>query len=135
MKSRASLIRFKRFQVDDKRRHLTQIETMIAEFLRMASELDEQIQLEQARTGITDVTHFAYSTFARAAMQRRDNLRGSAAELKDQLEAAQDALAAAVEELKKIELIEERDQQRDRAAQDAVEQDQLDEIARRTAVR
>ena len=135
MKSRASLIRLKRFQVDEKRRQVMQIESMIAEFSRMAGELDEQIQLEQSRTGITDVSHFAYSTFARAAMQRRDNLRGSAAELGDQLSAAQDALAEAVEELKKIELIEERDQQRERAAGEAVEQEQLDEIARRTAAR
>ncbi|MEP4032585.1 MAG: flagellar export protein FliJ, partial [Roseibium polysiphoniae] len=40
MKTRDSLIRLKRFQVDDKRRQLSQIETMIAEFNRMADELD-----------------------------------------------------------------------------------------------
>lgn len=131
MKSRESLIRLKRFQVDDKRRHLAQIETMIAEFDRMAGELDAQIASEQERVGIDDVSHFAYPTFAKAAMQRRDNLKASADELHGQLEQAQDALAEAVEELKKIELLEERDQVREREAADSAEQDEMDEIAGR----
>ncbi len=131
MKSRESLIRLKRFQVDDKRRQLAQIETMIAEFDRMAGELDAQIASEQERVGIDDVSHFAYPTFAKAALQRRDNLKASAEELHGQQERAQDELAEAVEELKKIELLEERDQEREREAMDLAEQDELDEIAGR----
>ncbi len=131
MKTRDSLIRLKRFQVDDKRRQVTQIESMIAEFNRMADELEDQIQAEQERVGITDVTHFAYPTFAKAAATRRDNLRNSAHELDDQLEKARDELTAAIEELKKFELLEERDHQREREAEDAAEQDQMDEVAGR----
>lgn len=133
MKSRNSLIRLKRFQVDEKRRQVMQIEMMIAEFERMAAELDEQIVAEQQRSGISDVTHFAYPTFAKAAMTRRDNLLGSADELRGQLEQAQAALGEAVEEMKKIELLEERDQIRERTAQDAAEQAELDEVAARTS--
>ncbi|KZM52075.1 flagellar export protein FliJ [Labrenzia sp. OB1] len=131
MKTRDSLIRLKRFQVDEKRRQLAQIESMIAEFNRMADELDEQIHSEQDRVGITDVTHFAYPTFAKAAADRRDNLRNSAHELDDQLQRAQDELSEAIEELKKFEQLEERDQQRERTAQEVAEQDQLDEVASR----
>ncbi|MDJ0931898.1 flagellar FliJ family protein [Breoghania sp.] len=128
MKSRESIIRLKRFQVDDKRRQVAQIEAMIADFDRRVKELDDQILAEQERVGITDVAHFAYPTFAKAAMQRRDNLKASADELNGQLERAQDKLAEAVEELKKIELMEERDQEREREAADEAE---LDEIAGR----
>lgn len=131
MKSRDSLIRLKQFQVDEKRRQLSAIELMIADFKRMATELDLQIKSEQERSGISDVSHFAYPTFAKAAMQRRDNLLQSAADLSGQLESAQDALAEAVEELKKVELLEERDQSRQRAEAEASEQDVLDEIALR----
>ncbi|WP_370676898.1 flagellar export protein FliJ [Pleomorphomonas sp. PLEO] len=131
MKSRNSLIRLKRFQVDEKRRQVMQIEMMIAEFERMASELDEQILSEQKRSGITDIAHFAYPTFAKAAMGRRDNLMGSANDLRGQLDAAQAALSEAVEEMKKIELLEERDQMREKTVQDAAEQDALDEVAAR----
>jgi flagellar FliJ protein len=109
MKSREGLIRLKRFQVDEKRRQVAQIETMIAEFERMAKDLDDQIHAEQERSGIRDVTHFAYPTFAKAAMQRRDNLLASAKELRDQLAGAQAECAEAVEELEKIQAIADRD--------------------------
>jgi hypothetical protein len=47
MKSRETLIRLKRFQVDEKRRKVTQIEVMISEFERIASDLDREIKAEQ----------------------------------------------------------------------------------------
>jgi flagellar protein FliJ len=131
MKSRESLIRLQRFQVDEKRRQVTDIETMIADFVRMAAELDLQIVAEQDRTGISDVTHFAYPTFAKAAATRRDNLLGSAEELGDQLKMAQDELAVAYEELKKVELMEEKEAGRVRVAELAREQSEMDEIALR----
>ena len=131
MKSRSeSLIRLKKFQVDEKRRQVAQIEMMIADFERMASELDQQIEIEQQKTGISDVAHFAYSTFAKAAIQRRDNLLASAADMKGTLEAAQDALAEAVEDLKKGELLDQREQDRETAADNKAEQAEYDEIAR-----
>jgi flagellar FliJ protein len=113
MKSRESVVRLKRFQVDEKRRQVTQIETMIAEFERMAKELSEQIHAEQERSGIRDTSHFAYPTFAKAAMQRRDNLLASAGELREQLATAQAEHAEAAEELAKSEAIAERDHGRD----------------------
>lgn len=131
MKSRDSLIRLKRFQVDEKRRQVAQLEAMIADFERMVRDLDDQIVAEQNRVGIHDVAHFAYPTFAKAAIQRRENLKVSIHDLEVKLEAARDELSMAVEELKKIELIEERDQQRERAERDAVEQESLDEMAGR----
>lgn len=131
MKSRnESLIRLKKFQVDEKRRQVAQIEMMIADFERMATELDQQIEIEQSKTGITDIAHFAYSTFAKAAMGRRDNLLASANDMRVKLEAAQDALAEALEELKKIELLDQREHQRERDEQNKIEQAEYDEIAR-----
>lgn len=131
MKSRESLIRLKRFQADEKRRQVTAIEGMIAEMERMAKELDDQIVAEQNRTGIHDVAHYAYPTFAKAAMTRRDNLRGSIQGLQGQLEAARDQLAEAVEELKKVELLEERGAERERGERDAREQEAMDDLAGR----
>ena len=85
MKSRDGLIRLKRFQVREKRRQVAQIEAMIAEFERMAKDLNDQVVAEQERSGIKDTSHFAYPTFAKAAIQRRDNLLASVEELKGQL--------------------------------------------------
>ncbi len=131
MKSRnESLIRLKRFNVDEKRRQLNQIETMISDFERMAAELDQQIEIEHQKTGISDAAHFAYSTFAKAAIVRRDNLLASAKDMKKQLEVAQDELSEALEELKKVELLDQRANMRERAEQNKIEQYEYDEIAR-----
>jgi flagellar export protein FliJ len=128
MKSRETLIRLRKFQVDEKRRRTAQIETMIAEFDRMCGDLEREIKTEQDRAGIHDPAHFAYPTYAKAAMQRRDNLKRSADELKGQLEEARAQLAEAFEELKKVELLDERDQARERAEVNTKEQMELDTI-------
>jgi flagellar export protein FliJ len=128
MKSRETLIRLKKFQVDDKRRRVVQIEGMIAEFDRMANDLEREIQVEQDRAGINDPGHYAYPTYAKAAINRRDNLKRSADELKVQLDDAKGALGEAFEELKQVELLDERDQMRERAVDDAREQVELDRI-------
>ena len=137
MKSRETLIRLRKFQVDEKRRRVAQIESMIAEFDRMAAELEREIKAEQDRAGIHDPAHFAYPTYAKAAMQRRDNLVRSGDELKVQLDDAKNALADAFEELKKVEMLDERDQARERAEEAAREQAELDAIGlmRASAVR
>jgi hypothetical protein len=109
MKPRENLVRLKQFQVNEKSRQLVQLQQMIAEFDRMASELDAQIQLEERKSGITDVKHFAYSTFAKAARQRRDNLNNSRLDLIQKKSVAEAALAEAEAELRKAEQIESRD--------------------------
>jgi flagellar FliJ protein len=128
MKSRDTLIRLKKFQVDEKRRRVAQIEGMIAEFDRIAGDLEREITTEQDRAGIHDPGHFAYPTYAKAAMQRRENLKRSVSELRTQLDEAQAHLGEAFEELKKVELLDERDQMRERAEEEAREQAELDAI-------
>jgi flagellar export protein FliJ len=128
MKSRETLIRLKKFQVDERRRRVAQIEGMIAEFERMCADLDREIRTEQERAGIHDPAHFAYPTYAKAATTRRENLKRSADELKVQIDEAKAALGEAFEELKKVELLDERDQMRERAAENAAEQVELDSI-------
>jgi flagellar export protein FliJ len=94
----------------------------------MSADLDREILTEQERAGISDPAHFAYPTYARAAMTRRDNLRRSADELKVQLDDARAQLAEAFDELKKVEILEERDQERERVVEAAREQSELDRI-------
>jgi flagellar FliJ protein len=61
-------------------------------------------------------------------MQRRENLQRSADDLKVQLERATAALAEAFEELNKVELLDERDQMRERDEENAREQAELHTI-------
>ncbi len=112
MKSHHTLVRLKRFQLAEKRRRVAQIETMIADFQRMAGELEREIAAEQQRAGIHDPSHFAYPTYAKAAIARRDNLKRSAGELTMQLQEAKTALQEAFEEIERTELLVERNHDR-----------------------
>ena len=84
MKSRDTLIRLKRFQVEEK------------------------------RAGISDPSHFAYPTYARAAMTRRENLKSSIAELAGQMEEAKAAQEEAQAELQKFETLDGREKAAER---------------------
>ena len=118
MKSRNTLIRAKKFQVDEKRRKVAQMEAMIADFQRMAGDLEREIVAEQERAGIHDPSHFAYPTYAKAAMARRENLRRSIDELVIGLGDARIELEESCEELKRVEFAEERTAFRDRSGED-----------------
>ena len=128
MKSRDAIIRLKRFDVEEKRRKVADIEAMIGDFNHMAVDLDRQIAIEQERSGVSDVNHYAYPTFAKAAIQRRNNLAASAADLAAKLAAARAEFDEACEELKKIELLEERDAERLRLEQTRTGPVELEEV-------
>ena len=88
MKARETAMRLKRREVDVKTRKVEDLERIIREFDTMAIDLERQIQLEEDRTGVRDRGHFSYSTFAKAAAQRRDNLKTSTDGLREKLASA-----------------------------------------------
>lgn len=109
MKPRNNTIRLRQFKVAEKHRQVMQIETMVAEFERMANELEAQIAAEEKKSGISDQNHFAYPTFAKAARVRRDNLATSIRDLRQQKESAEAELMEAEAELQKAERMEVRE--------------------------
>ena len=109
MKSRDTMVQLVRFKTEEKRKKVADLEMMIRDFEGMAVDLDRQIEAEHERTGVRDENHFSYSTFAKAAAQRRANLRASVEDLKRRLDAARDELMNAQMDLKRAEQIEDRD--------------------------
>jgi flagellar export protein FliJ len=67
------------------------------------------VKAEEARNGVTDPAHFNYSMSAKSARVRRDNLLRSISELKDQHEEALTAFTEQQAELKKVELLAEKE--------------------------
>jgi flagellar protein FliJ len=88
MKARDNALRLRRHVVEEMNRKVSELDRIIREFDTMAADLDRQIQAEEDRTGVRDRSHFAYSTYARSAAQRRDNLKTSTEGMREQLEAA-----------------------------------------------
>jgi len=109
MKARDSSVRAKRFEVAEKARKVASLEGTIRDFETLASDLTRQISNEEDRTGIRDQAHFAYSTFAKAAAQRRANLLTSVDDLKEKLEAARRDYEETMLALKRLEPSDERE--------------------------
>jgi flagellar protein FliJ len=109
MRSRDTLLRLHRFRTEEKRRQVSDIDAMIQDFMRKYDDLDTQVKMEESRNGVSDPNHFNYSLSAKAARGRRDNLMKSIAELKDQLNDAQAALAEEQSELRRAELLVEKE--------------------------
>ena len=109
MRSRETRLRLHRFRTEDKRRQVADIDSMIQDFMRKYDELDAQVKFEESRNGVTDPAHFNYSLSAKAARGRRDNLMRSIAELRDQLADAQSALTDEEQELRRAEMLVEKE--------------------------
>lgn len=118
MKARETALKLKRFEMDEKARKVADLEQMIREFETIATDLDRQIHAEEDRTGVKDAKHFAYSTFAKSASLRRDNLRASIGELRQRLEAAQRDFDDAKQQLARASTDQPREVTRGRRRQD-----------------
>lgn len=103
MASIETLIRYKKNEVEKHRRTIAQINGMIANFEFLADSLDSEIHSEEDRTKNHDPLNFAYSTLAKATIQRRNNLKQSTDKLKTQLDAAEKALSEATADLQAAE--------------------------------
>jgi flagellar export protein FliJ len=109
MRSRETLLRLHRFRTEEKRRQVADIDGMIQDFMRKYDDLDAQVKFEEGRTGVSDPAHFSYSMAAKAARNRRDNLMKSIAELRDQLNDAKSLLAEEEQELRRAEMLVEKE--------------------------
>jgi flagellar protein FliJ len=114
MKARDSALKLKRFDVAEKGRKASDLEMMIRDFDAMVLDLERQISTEEDRTGVKDSAHFAYSTFAKAAAQRRENLLTTLADLRAKLDIAKAEHERALEELGALESSETRETERPR---------------------
>jgi flagellar FliJ protein len=108
MKLNDTLLKLRRFEANEKQQKVADIEMMIADFKRMTEDLNHQIRVEEETSGVRDVNHFSYPTYAKAARKRRENLLDSIRDLEAKLEEARNDLAETFEELKKSEMVEER---------------------------
>ena len=89
--------RNREFNLSQWRLRAIQIETMIAQFNQICTDLTQQIKDEEARVRIFDQAHFAYPTYAKAARERREKIERSTGALKAELDKLQSKLLGAVQ--------------------------------------
>lgn len=129
MKTRAALIRFNEWQVDEKRKALADLFAAIDMLERDEERLTVTTSLEQVKAAENEIGRIGYPGFAKGVIARRHNIEQSRMELEAQIDSAKEALQLAYQELKKIEIMEERRKKKQRKELDRREQAELDEIA------
>lgn len=128
MKGLDSMIRLQKWQVDEKRRQLADLEAMRADLVRRREGLRAEVAREQ-KAADAQVVQFAFATYVRDALGRLETLRESTEEVDRAIEVMQDELADAFRALKKYEVAEARHAAR--AQEEANRRDQIatDEMA------
>ena len=109
MRSRESLLRLNRFRAEDCRRQVADMDLMIQDLMRKHDDLDAHVKFEEQRTGVSDINNVNYSMAAKSVRGRRDNILKTVGELRDQHETVIEKLKEAESDLRKVELLVEKE--------------------------
>lgn len=124
-----TLLRLKRFRVDEMKRRISAIDTMRANLERKLSDLDEDVAREKQRAGDSDIGRLAFPSFLRSIDTRRDNLRNTLKEIEREYTSAQLDLNNAFQDLKALEFATEQQAKRLAEVEARRAQSRLDEMA------
>ena len=124
-----TLLRLKRFKVDEMKRRIASIDAMRTDLERKLSDLDDNVAREKQRAGDSDIGRLAFPSFLRSIEARRENLRITLKEIEREHAAAQLDLSSAFQDLKSLEVATEQQEKRLAEMQARRAQARLDEIA------
>ncbi len=129
MKRRDSLLRLKRFRVDEFKRRLATLDEMKADLERKLSDLDDSVVREKSRAADSEIGRLAFPSFLQSIEVRRKNIKNTMNDLERERASQQDELAAAFQDLKTFEVAEEERFRRAAEAETRAAQSRLDEMA------
>ena len=96
-----------RYEVRSKAQSIAEIESALRAMAPSVAALDQRVRAEEARTRITDTKRIGYSTVARAARVRSDNLKKSVTALEARLVTAAADHESALAKLNALERSED----------------------------
>ncbi len=124
-----TLLRLKRFRVDEMKRRIAAIDAMKADLEKKLSDLDDNVAREKQRAGDSDIGRLAFPSFLRSIESRRENLRNTLKEIEREYASAQLDLTNAFQDLKALEVATEQQNKRMEEMQARRAQARMDEIA------
>ena len=124
-----TLLRLKRFRVDEMKRRIASIDAMRTDVERKLADLDENVAREKQRAGDSDIGRLAFPSFLRSIEARRENLRNTLKEIEREYMAAQADLSTAFQDLKALEIANEQQVKRVNELQARRSQARMDEMA------
>jgi flagellar export protein FliJ len=129
MKRTNTLIRLRRFRVDEMKRRLATLDAMKADAERKLADLEDSVVRERQRAGDSDIGRLAFPSFLKSIESRRENLRATLKDLETERVKAQDDLTTAFQDLKALEFATEQQQKRASEIEARRSQSRMDEIA------
>lgn len=124
-----TLLRLKRFRVDEMKRRIGAIDAMRSDLEKKLSDLDDNVAREKQRAGDSDIGRLAFPSFLRSIESRRENLRNTLKEIEREYASAQLDMTNAFQDLKALEVATEQQQKRLAEMQSRRAQAHMDEIA------
>jgi flagellar export protein FliJ len=129
MKRQDTLIRLRRFRVDDFKRRMATLDGMKADVEKKLSDLEESVARERQRAGETDIGRLAFPSFLRSIEDRRENLRATLKDIERERVQCQTDLTTAFQDLKSLEFANEQQEKRLAEIEARRAQSRLDEMA------
>jgi flagellar protein FliJ len=129
MKRTNTLIRLRRFRVDELKRRLATLDAMKADVERKLADLEDSVAREKQRAGDSDIGRLAFPSFLRSIEARRENLRATQKDIERERAQAQEDLTAAFQDLKALEFATEQQAKRAEEVESRRAQSRLDEMA------
>lgn|SRR5476649_488985 len=129
MKRGDTLIRLRRFRVDEMKRRMATLDGMKADAERKLSDLEDSVARERQRAGDSDIGRLAFPSFLRSIEARRENLRATLKEIERERVTAQSDLNTAFQDLKSLEFATEQQAKRVQEIESRRAQSRLDEMA------
>jgi len=129
MKRGDTLIRLRRFRVDEMKRRMATLDGMKADGEKKLSDLEDSVARERQRAGDSDIGRLAFPSFLRSIETRRENLRATLKEIERERVIAQADLNIAFQELKSLEFATEMQAKRVAEIEMRRSQSRVDEMA------
>jgi flagellar export protein FliJ len=129
MKRGDTLMRLKRFRVDDMKRRMATLDAMKTDLERKLSDLEDSVAREKQRANDSDIGRLAFPSFLRSIDVRRENLKATLKEIEREAVQAQAELTAAYQDLKSLELATEQQAKRLAEVETRRSQSRLDEMS------
>lgn len=104
MSALESLIRLHRWQLDERRRELADLDTLSEKLRQEQVRLAAEQKAEQAAASSSREAATAYGNYARQLIERRQKLEQSLASVAEQVTAARETLAETYREVKRYEI-------------------------------
>jgi flagellar FliJ protein len=129
MKKPDTLLRLRKFRVDELKRRMGTLDGMKADVEKKLADLEESVARERQRATDSDIGRLAFPSFLKSIDIRREKLNDTLKDLERERASCQEELTTAYQDLKSLEFANEMQEKRLAEIESRRAQSRLDEMA------